>query len=655
MGWEGEDNDMVQISGQPPKYRKRKDQTAEWNTFRKGLNLLLRPTELSREEYAQGDNIMLIGSGVPTGRWGTSSYFSVNATGSIRGFATFNNNVSSTNELISLSDQGYLAKKDGSSSTVISGQSYPSGTTIRAEQLGGKTYIVSEDVTLTQYDGSSLAIFATISAPTGTSATNISGVTGTAQWSWRITANGANGGETSGPLNVVLPNLPQDLTRTLIRVQWTAPSAATLSGFSVYRGLAGDETFLAAVGPSVTTYDDVGDEASQTILAPITNTTGGVKSKFITKFNDRLLFVDKDDPTKLLISGRYPNQTKINWADGGGFIYIDPDSGQDITGIAVQPGTNKIIVFKDFSSYAVELTTVNIGNYVVLDPTYIPISTAIGCSNPDTIATVENDIFYFGRKGLYVVGFEPNFLSIIRTNEISARMRPYLALLGNSDYENCNAFYINNKYILSFPDRKECIVYDRERGSFAGVWKLPFGISHMKQYIDSSGTERWVIGSSENNQVYVFEASVNSDNGTTITKTIRLNKESFDEWSSLKIIKLFYILLRNITGTVTVNLLLEGRDGTTTTVKTFDIEGSAIAGNSGWGSSLWGSVLWGDTSGAPVSGSDEFYRWSQLFKSGRLIQIEIVCNAANSNFELLNSRMTAATQGDGSLPSSARV
>jgi hypothetical protein len=646
---------MVQLNVRPPAYKKKADLSADWNTFRQGLNLLLRPTELKRTEYAQGDNILLIGSGVPTGRWGTSNYFSVNATGSIRGFGTFINNASGVNELIALSDQGYLAKKNGTSSTLITGQSYPSGTTVRSEQLGGKTYFVSDAVTLTQYNGNSLAIFATISPPTGLTATNFSGATGPAQWSWRVTALGANGGETTGPTNVVLPNLPQDLTRTQVIVRWSAPSAATFSGFSVYRGLAGDETFLAAVGPSQTAYIDSGEAASETILPPITNTTGGVKSKFITKFNDRLLFVDKDDPTKLLISGRYPNQTKLNWADGGGFIYIDPDSGQDITGIAVQPGSNKIVVFKEFSSYGVELTTVNIGNFVVLDPAYIPISTAIGCSNADTITTVENDVFYFGRKGLYVVGFEPNFLSIIRTNEVSARIRPYLALLGNQDYQNCNAFYINNKYILSFPDRKEMIVYDRERGAFAGIWKMPFGISHMRQYVDSSGTERWVIGSSETNQVYTFEVSVNSDNGTTITKTIRLNKESFNQWSALKIVKLFYILFRNITGTVTVNLLLEGRDGTTTTIKSFDIEGSAIAGNSGWGATLWGNELWGSTNGAPVSGSDEFYRWSQLFKSGRLIQVEIVCSAANSNFELLNVRMTAGSQGDGSLPSSARV
>src|SRR5690606_10459980 len=100
---------------------------------------------LGRDEYAQGDNIMLIGSGVPTGRWGTSTYFEANATGTNRGFGTFNNTASLTNEIIALTDEGYLSKKDGTSSTTITGQSYPSGSIVRAEQLGGYTYFVSKD------------------------------------------------------------------------------------------------------------------------------------------------------------------------------------------------------------------------------------------------------------------------------------------------------------------------------------------------------------------------------------------------------------------------------------------------------------------------------------------------------------------------------
>lgn len=646
---------MPLINIRPSKYTKRKDGEAVWNSFRKGLNLLLRPTELSNEEYEQGDNIILKGSGVPTGRWGTGKYFTAGATGTCRGFGTFVNTTTDVNELFALSDEGYLQKKNGSGSTVIPGISFPSGSRIMTEQLGGKTYIVSPDAPLISYNGNSLSVFATLSAPSALSATNFSGVSGSYLWSWIITTNGINGGETTGA-NITLGNLPQSLDRTQVHVSWTAPSAASgsIKGYSVYRGLAGDETFLSSVGASTTTFIDSGDKASEVILAPITNSTGGVKSNIIVKVNDRMLIVPTDDPTKLMISGRYPYHDRFTWADGGGSIYIDPDSGTDITAVAVQPGTDKIVVYKDFSHYAVQLSMVNIGNYVVLDPQYQPISTSKGASNQDVIQTVENDTFYFGRNGIYVTGYEPNFLNIIRTNEVSARIRPYLEGLNDADYKSACSAYINQKYLLSFPNRKEVIVYDRERGCFAGLWKLPFGITKMIKYNDPTGTEKWVVGTTSN-QTYTFETSLNSDDGVTITKTLRTNKEQFGAWSALKIIKLFYILFRRITGDVNVNLLVEDRAGATSVIKTFTVSGAAVAGATGWGVNKWGSKQFGLTSGEIVIAGDELYKWGQLFKTARLLQIEISCTAANSNFELLNIRSTANSLGEGSLNSSQRI
>lgn len=645
---------MPQFDSRPPKYKKGRDIVAEWKTFRKGLNLLLRPTELDRDELATADNVMLTGSGVVTGRWGTGTYFTANATGSIRGFGTYVNTKDGTNDLFALTDEGYLSKKNGSGSTRINGLSYPSGSNIRAEQLGGITYIVSEDKPLSSYTGSTLSIFSTLSAPTGVTATNFSGASGTYTYSWRITTLSNNGGETTGSTAVELPDLPQNLSDTEVRVFWTL-ATGNVSGYQVYRGLPADETFVASVGPSVSQYVDRGEVASQTILSPLTNTTGGIKSKFIVKFRDRLLAVDANDPNKLLISGRFPKQYSFNYLDGGGFIYIDPDSGEDITGIAVQPGSDKILVYKDSSHYAVELTTVSIGNFLLLDPTYQPVSTSIGCSNQDTIATVENDTFYFGRKGLYVTGFEPNFLNIIRTNEISAKMRPYLDLLNNTDYINACAFYVDKKYILSFPNRKEMIVYDRERGSWTGPWKTPYGISKMINYTDGTGTEKWVLGSFNSNQVYTFEPAINTDNGTAIQKTVKTNKEVFKEWSLLKIVKLFYSLFRAIKGQVNVNIIAELRNGTTQSIKSFTIQGAAVSGSIGWGTDIWGTAQWGTSDGTVVVTGDEITKYTQLFKSIRLLQIEVTTTAANANFELIQLRATASSQGEGSLSSSSKV
>lgn len=645
---------MPIIDTQLPKYKSKAGVKIEWNSFKDGYNSLFRPTELKDTEMAQADNIMLVGSGSPTGRWGTTPYFVAGATGTVIGLGAYATGASVT-EVLAVTDSGYVTKKNGSSYTQISGQSYPSGTNVRMVQLGGYTYLASPDTTFTQYNGNILQVFATISPPTMVSVTNVSGISGTATWSWKVVALSQDGNQTSPSPNITLGNLPNDLSTTTVNIKWTGPSAASLSGFEIYRGSPGDETFLANVGPQNNSYVDTGDPASESVLAPLVNQTGGVKSKVIAKIGDRLLMVPEDDPSKLLISGRYPDQSKFSWAYGGGYIYIDPNSGNSITAVSSQLGSDKIIVTKEYSVYAVTLNTVTIGNYVLLDPQYQPISTLTGCSNQDSMTTVENDQFYFGRKGLYVVGYEPNFLNLIRTNEISARIRPYLSGLSAQDYKTACAFYVDNKYVLSFPLRKECIVYDRERGCWLGIWKLPFGISKLLKTIDSTGTERWIIGSNDSNQTYTFEPSIYSDNGTTINKTVRTKKEFFDTWASLKTIKFLYFLFRNVTGQMTVNVLLEDRNGSVSTVKTFTITGSAIAGNTGWGIDTYGTQQWGESGGEVVVATDEIKKWTPLFKQGTIIQFEITTTAANSNFELLGIRATAQIGGEGQLSSASRV
>ena len=647
---------MPTFDTKPKKFKPGKDIVEEWTNFRKGLNLLLRTTELDNDEAAVLDNLQLTGSGVPTGRPGTTTYFTANATGSIRGLGEYKSNDGTTNDLLALTDQGYVVKRNGSSSTTIVGQSYPSGSVIRTTQLGGKTYIASKDVAFTEYDGTDLSVYATISSPTGLSATNFSGATGPNSESYRVTAVGPNGGTTLGSDNYVISELPNDLTQTQVHLFWSAPSAATLSGYEIYRGFPGNEKWLAAVPTTETKYIDNGSETAVSQLPPLVNTTGGIKSPIIVRYKDRLLAVSADEPSLMLISAKYPDHTKFDILSGGGSVYIEPDSGDNIKGVAVQPIADKIVVYKERSSHLVSIEQQQIGNFFLLDPQYSAISNSVGCSSQDTIQTVENDTFYFGRDGLYVTGYEPNFLNIIRTNEVSARIRPYLELLGQDDYDTACAMYVDNKYILSFPIRKEMIVYDRERGSFTGPWKLPYGISHMMKYYDSDGTEKWVLGSRDDNTVYTFESGINTDDGTAITKTLRTGKVAFKDWTLLSIIRFFYILFKDVSGTVTVNIIIEDRDGDTSTVKSFTISGSEVSGSAGYGTDQYGTAKYGTTKSTSYSAiSGEIRRWGSLFKQAALMQVEVTSTSAGSNFELLKIKATAKKQTQGSLSSSQRV
>jgi hypothetical protein len=235
-------------------------------------------------------------------------------------------------------------------------------------------------------------------------------------------------------------------------------------------------------------------------------------------------------------------------------------------------------------------------------------------------------------------------------------MRPYLQLLTEEDYQTACAFYVNKKYILSFPLRKEMIVYDRERASWSGPWRLPYGVSNMYRHIDEGGTERWVLGSFDSPHVFRFDVASINDDGEPITIRMRTKKTSFGDWTVLNIIQLFYILFRNVTGTVTVNILGEDRNGVVSSIKTFTIDGAAFVGNTGWGADPFGTVAWGDTNvNTFVKGGEELDRWGSLFKQVRRVQLEVLVNTPNSNFELLEAKMRATKMGEGSLSSASKV
>ena len=516
--------------------------------------------------------------------------------------------------------------------------------------------------TFVKFDGNNLIPYNSIAKPASVTATNLSGVSGVNIQAWRISANSQTG-ETLASDSLQLVNLPQNLADTTVLVTWGTVSAASgvLKSYNVYRGQPGDETWIATVPSGTTSYYDKGAAQSDTIFPPNSDTTSGPRAKYIIKFDDRLILSGfEDDPSLVLISARYPYHDRFNWADGGGFTRVDPDGGEDILGLGVagsQGSDNaaaSILVFKNNSTHRVVLSSVSIGNYSVLDPQVQMLTTSNGCSSHKTIVPVENDTFYFGRKGLYVVGQEPNFLNQIRTNELSARIRPYVRNLSDSDFKEANAIYIDNKYILSFPSKKESIIYDRERAAFMGPWKTPWGITGWLKYFDTSGVEKWLAATyGTNPYVREFSDSYLDDSGTAVKKTLRTKKEDLGSWSVMKIIKLIYVLFRNVRGQVTVNFRLETRDGVTVTQKSFTITSSL--GTGGFGADQYGSQQYGQSDATVSLTGDELVRWTQLYKNARVIQIEVLSTTSNTNWEFLSSRITAQPLGDSSLSATTRV
>jgi hypothetical protein len=633
-----------------PDYRPAKSLIINWDNYKDGLDTLLAPTEIKDTELSQAYNLMLKGKGIPTKRWGTKLYHQAgNATGSVR--ALFGYYPLGSNELLSITDDGYLTKKSGASYTMVSGFSWASGYPCEMRQIGDKAYIVQQGKSLARYGTPSLAGFATIATPTGVFATQLSGASGVNELSYRVAALGVIG-ETLASTAVSLSNQPFDLVDGTVRIGWATVADAT--GYVIYGRLGGLETFLASVDPKSTQYDDDGSaDPSMFAFPQYEDTTAGPKAKYIERFQDQLVYAGfDDDPTLLMVTGRYPNQEKLHWSVGGSYVKIDPDSGDAITGIKVHG--SKIVVFKERSIWEVTFSEVSIGNFTIQNPTYKLITASVGCTSFRSIVPVENDIFFLSRKGVYVIGHEPNIMAdVLRTNELSAKIRPLFEGLTISQMEKASGTYHDFKYILSFPGKGQTVVYDRERLSWMGPWTVE--ANGFETYYDSDKNEHLLYQSTASALSGEFDQNTSSDFGTAFSTILRTKKSAFGDWAQFKLIEDVFMNVRNVSGTLSASIRTEERDGTVRTAKSFNIE--STGGNSGWGADMWGNALWADSeeNGSTSGGEDDVVRWAMINKIARNIQIEMTTDAIADNYELLAIRANAKPSGKGLVPTSWRV
>jgi hypothetical protein len=604
------------------------------------------------------DNTMLIGKGIVTGRWGSEDYF-LAGIGDVKLLDEYNNVQTSQSDLLAITDTGYLVKKSNASFSIITGASFASTAIVSGTQLGNNYYIVSDSTNLVRYNGTNLVPYIGINAPTISGVSRLSGATGTTTWSYKITALTASG-ETLPSTAALITNLPADYTLLNNQIGWGVVSTASgvLTGYALYRGLPGEETFIANAGVQATTFLDNGLPQSDTIFPPTTNTTSGVKAKYIKRFEDRLVIAGiYNDPTMVMISGKYPYQDRFNWNYGGGYVRVSPDSGDEITGIEVAGTTSigattnsSILIFMKEKAFQMIIPTVELGNYLVLNPQYQEIA-PVGASSFGGIVNIRNNTFYFGREGINTVGAEAAYLNQVRTKEVSARIRPTILSYDDNVKASATGGYMDYKYLLSFSN-KQTIVYDYERASFVGIWKTPFVITKWFKYIDSNGIENYLVGC-DDGFVRKFSNVIHSDSGTQINKTVRFKREDFNRFNVMKTIQSFYLLFRNVSGTININFIIEDKNGLRTIAKSINIE--TTTGKTGWGTNIWGTKKWGQTINSVVAFLGDIIRWGYLYKTARTLQLEITTNQAQSNFEFVNFKATAQYQPEGSLPPSYRI
>lgn len=626
---------------QTPNYSSPKDVDLNWDTFRKGLNTFLKENEIAPNELAVAENIMLTGQGVPTRRYGSALYHQAgNATGSVRGLQGYYNS-NGTVQLLSITDDGFLTVKSNASFRRVAGASWASGYPAYMAQLDNKVYIVNGQRELARFSSDATLVgFATIAIPLFVSATNLSGATGTTLKSYRLSAV-SNIGETLAPAGNAfqLANQPLNLGGAaggVIRLTWTGVSAASgiLQGFNIYGRDSGNERFLTFAPAGTTTFDDTGLSIPREFAFPPTSdSTGGPKAKYIKRFQDRLVFAGLDgDPTTVLISGKWPNQEKFDIANGGNYIKIEPDAGDDIVQIAAF--TDRIIVLKERSIWQITLGEEQVGNFFVTTPILKLVTGSYGCIAPRSVVAVENDLYFLGLDGVYSLGFQQNYFSdALRTNLLSLKISPFFENLTPNEKMLAAGTYDNAFYYISFPGKGQMMVLDRERMAWVGPWTKDSTV--FETFYDSDNVPHLLFAPNGGAEVNEFSEAFSDDNGVAIQTNLRTRSEDFKDWTLFKNIKNLFTQMRNVSGSVQVDIRIETRNGSVITTKTFTAA-SSFVGTSGWGADQWGNAQWGDSEATPSS-VDATYEiaWANLNKIGRTLQIIVRTSGTTDNYELI--------------------
>lgn len=649
--------------------KKTKESNVEWDDFRGGLNKFLTDNELNKNEYTDGENLIMVGKGTLKVRPGISNYFTAGATGFCRTLKSVKFNATDNHYVLAMTDWGLLTKKSGASYTVITGASWSSGYPLEMEMIDDKVWFINEVDNMKYWDESSIHNYGLIAAPTIIGVSHLSAnATGTYLQYYRVSAITDNG-ETLGSLEAYATGCPLYPSDNSIRLSWLAPSAASgyITGYNIYGRESGDRMFyINRVNAYSNYYEDNGENAPNYFQSPpVANSTAGRKAKYIINHKGRLVIANTENgKCTIEWSGTGANIGKFDWSVGGGYLTLNKNAGDEITG--VYDAFDKIIVFFNRSLYTVDISQSleYLGGSIII-PSYKKVSDSIGCVNQRTIRQVENDVFFVSRRqgggvALMVLGYEPNIMAdVLRTNEISIKVKPYLTAIADNQIDKIHGFYKDNKYYLAYPTSGEgqpnkVIIYDRERGS----WTPPqsYGANTFEIEYDDNNIEHFLIASHQGPTVYEQKDTNITDCGTAIRGYFKSRKESFDDYRKFKELKEFFINLTGILGTVYIRILVSDRDDNVYTARSATITKLTQTGSLGYGFDPYGTVQYGDTAGSGTQQQiTDIIRWMQVNAIGRYFQVEVESTAVSSTWELSGISMRARELSMSFLPGASII
>lgn len=171
------------------------------------------------------------------------------------------------------------------------------------------------------------------------------------------------------------------------------------------------------------------------LLSPTENVTEGVKASHVTCIDSRLYFWgSKDEPQRLWIGGNPGNLFSVSPGTGGGFVDVEPGTGQEIRVVCkykTQSGNSIVTMLCDSDNSTREQrfnlveNTVTISNEQNMKSWQAEqVSGAVGCKSYHGAQVCEDGLYSVSRYGLALTTMTMEYNSQIRTNYVSNQIKP---------------------------------------------------------------------------------------------------------------------------------------------------------------------------------------------------------------------------------------
>lgn len=611
------------------------------NTWARGVDTLVSPTQIKPNELSEGQDIQLVEDGKIQCPRDGQDYYGNTSGSKVTGIFPYYKS-DGTKKLLRTSGTSLQVLNTSTNNwDTVSGYTYTTGLDTSGVVSYDRLYLENGTDPLTYYDGTSITSFTSINAPAAPTVTR-TGTTGTYTYSYKITAVTATGettGSTAGSTDLNQGTLD---TTSYMTISWSAVTNAI--GYNVY-GRKSNAWYLITYldGNGSVSYVDKGTiSPNELFTPPEANSTAGPKGKYIDSYKDSLfIFGDPSNPSRLYYSGGGDKINDFSSVNGGGFIDISKNDGQLGTGL--KPFKNSIIVFKEDSVYQFSFATTG-------SPQVSQVTAAIGCIAPRSIVAVENDIMFCSRRGVFSIGNEQGFsFDVLRTNELTARVRSIFQTIEPTRLKNIAAVYSTksnvNVVVFSYTElggtyNSKALIYDRER---LGWYKWTnIQANCFTSYIDASGETKYLYG--DDNSGYVKEILTGSEDfGSPIAGTFTLKGEDFGTIDQYKYLKDLSVVLRKPSGSVNLAII---KDGTETV---FSSNINTISPSINFGHYTFKDFLFGESFGTgSVTTADEILLRTKrnLNLNGRVFTVKMNNGTSGASFTLLSSSMTAKPRSD---------